>query len=65
MRRGPDGCRDVTRYRGCGAELGVSETSLGNWVRAYRKSTRKTSRHCSYPSGRGSASWSARTVSLE
>jgi transposase-like protein len=31
-------------------ELQITETSLGNWVRAYRESTRKKSRRCRYPS---------------
>ena len=35
--------------------IGVSETTLGNWVRAYRVSTRVKSLRWNCPSGRGSA----------
>jgi transposase-like protein len=44
-------------------ELGISETSLGNWVRAYRESMPRMSRRCSYPSARGYASWNGKSAS--
>ena len=44
-------------------ELGINETSLGNWVRASVRRVRVMSRRCSCPSGRASGSWNARTAS--
>jgi transposase-like protein len=44
-------------------ELDVNETTLGNWVKDYRESTRTTSPCCRYRSARGCASSSRRTAS--
>ena len=44
-------------------ELNVNETTLGNWVKEYRESTRRTSPRCRYRNVRGCASWSGRTAS--
>ena len=43
-------------------ELGISETSLGNWVRAHRESTPDDELRCSCRKGRGSGSLSGRTA---
>ena len=43
-------------------ELGINETSLGNWVRAYRDSHPAKRRRCSSRKGRGCGNWSARTA---
>ena len=44
-------------------EINVSETSLGNWVRDYRKSMPAKNRRWSCPSVPGCASWNGKTVS--
>jgi hypothetical protein len=63
----PRAIADVARE--LGTELGIRETSLGNCVGTGSgrtgKSMRKTSRRCSYRSGPGCGSWSARTGNSE
>ncbi len=48
-------------------ELGINETTLGNWVKAYRENhgriMRRTSPRCSSRNGRGCGNWNARTAS--
>src|SRR5258708_5406787 len=54
----------ITAIADVAREVGISETSLGNWVRAYRKAHAedepRTSRRCRYPSGPGCVSSSGR-----
>ena len=44
-------------------ELQISETSLGNWVRAYREKHAEKSRRCRYPSAPGCGNWKGVTAS--
>jgi transposase-like protein len=44
-------------------ELHITETSLGNWVRAYRESMQRMSRRFRYLSGPGYASWNGSIAS--
>jgi transposase-like protein len=44
-------------------ELGISETSLGNWVRAYREKHAEDEPPLQLSERAGSASWNARTAS--
>jgi len=43
-------------------ELGINETSLGNWMRAYREKHAGDEPRCRFPSGRGCGNSSARTA---
>jgi transposase len=45
-------------------ELGVNETSVGNWVRAYREKHAGDELRCSFRSGRGCGNLSGRTASF-
>ena len=44
-------------------ELGIHETSLGNWVRAYREKHAGDEPPCSCRNVRGCGNWNARTAS--
>ena len=53
-----DGDRDITAIADVAREYGVNETTVGNWVRAYRESTGKPNSRWTFRSGRGCGRWS-------